>query len=371
MKNVFILYNRYYSLDGKEKTVGGIQTYITMLNTVISKAKMKPIIYQYANEDFKIEENECTIVGVKVNIKWKSKKKKRVLFEAVKTVINKQDDLIIFASDNMIVPCKEYKSIAIQHGIYWDIPMDKKISKFKNKMYVFFKAIKAYKIISRISKIKNIVCVDYNFINWYRTQVAYTEPRLTVIPNCTEISEVVNKPTESINIMFARRFFYYRGTRVYAEVVKKLLDKYSNVKFLFAGDGPDKNYLKSIFKTYDRVEFMKYSSEDSLKIHSEYHIAVVPTLGSEGTSLALLEAMSTQCAVVATNVGGMTNVILNKYNGILTSPTIEELFNALVELIEDSNLRNRIAQNGYDTVKSAFAFKNWEENWIKVLNEIV
>ncbi|WP_420491566.1 glycosyltransferase [Neobacillus drentensis] len=52
-------------------------------------------------------------------------------------------------------------------------------------------------------------------------------------------------------------------------------------------------------------------------------------LGSEGTSLSLLEAMAAKCAEIATNVGGMTNIILDNYNGLIINPDESELYLAL------------------------------------------
>ena len=96
-------------------------------------------------------------------------------------------------------------------------------------------------------------------------------------------------------------------------------------------------------------------------------IAVVPTTGSEGTSLSLLEAMASGCAVVCTNVGGMTNIVLSGYNGLMISPEEDELFDALATLIEDASLRARLQSNAYTCAKEAFSLKRWQDCWEKVI----
>ena len=96
-------------------------------------------------------------------------------------------------------------------------------------------------------------------------------------------------------------------------------------------------------------------------------IAVVPTLASEGTSLSLLEAMSAQCAVVCTNVGGMTNIVIDGYNGTMVNPDSGSLYEAIDALIVDADLRKKLADTAYKTAKEGFSFERWEASWIKVI----
>ena len=166
-----------------------------------------------------------------------------------------------------------------------------------------------------------------------------------------------------IKIVFARRFVQIRGTRLFAPVAKKLLSKYDNIEITFAGEGPDKEYLKSTIGNDERINFCAYRSDESISFHRQFDIAVVPTIYSEGTSLSLLEAMSAQCAVVCTNVGGMTNIILDEYNGLMVSPDEGELFSALSRLITDQKLRKYLSKNAYETVNSSFSIKKWQKSW--------
>ena len=79
---------------------------------------------------------------------------------------------------------------------------------------------------------------------------------------------------------------------------------------------------------------------------------------------------ATQCAVVCTNVGGMTNIILDGYNGLMVNPEETALYKAIVSLIEDEALRDRLAQRGYETVKNAFSYEIWRSKWTQVLSDL-
>ena len=370
MRKVFILYQNFYTPDGQKMSIGGIQTYIKMLVQVIKKLDMTPVIFQYANINFKNLYNGIEVHGIAMKPGWSKKRKNQVLFDKCMKQYNTQKDIIIFASETMSVKNNESRVIGIQHGITWDVRGHEHYSHQKNLLFIFWRAIKAYMMAKRLSNFKILIGVDYNFLNWFRTQVAYNETNIKVIPNCTKINPVVKKKEGIIKIIFARRFHEYRGTKLFAPVAKSIISKYDNVQITFAGTGPDEFYLKEMFSDNPQINFINYDSQKSLDIHAEYHIAVIPSVGSEGTSFSLLEAMASKCAVVATNVGGMTNIILDNYNGLLINPEEQELYDALEKMITDKNLREKLAENAYHTVIQAFNRDLWEERWTKVLEEI-
>ncbi|MCM1532927.1 MAG: glycosyltransferase family 4 protein, partial [Ruminococcus flavefaciens] len=218
--------------------------------------------------------------------------------------------------------------------------------------------------------VKKLICVDYNYINWYRTQIQHHEMEYRIIPNFTDVPQLNTDKfrTEIVKIIFARRLVTYRGTRIFAEAAERLLLKHDNVEITFAGDGPEERFLKEKFQNNRKVQFITYSSGESLEIHRDKQIAVVPTVGSEGTSLSLLEAMASSCAVVCSNVGGMTNIVIDNYNGLMVNPEANALFFALDRLVIDKNFAQKIANEGYNTVKNGFSFELWKEKWKEELH---
>jgi glycosyltransferase involved in cell wall biosynthesis len=97
-------------------------------------------------------------------------------------------------------------------------------------------------------------------------------------------------------------------------------------------------------------------------------ITVIPTLQSEGTSLSCLEAMASGNAVIATNVGGLPNLILPDYNGLLIEPNLESLRDALLRLIEQPQLRIKLAKQGVEVAKT-FDIEIWRSRWQIILKK--
>lgn len=364
-KTFRIIYTGYIDERTGKITVGGIQTYIYNLCQVIKSIGAEVYVYQKSDKNFSKRIDGVEIRGVKITSKkYCTKLSEKCVSES------KPNDVVIFASEQFIIPTKQY-SIAIQHGIAWDKPEHTGLGKTANRLFLFRKAIRAYQRIRKIENVNKLICVDYNFVNWYRTQIAHPNVETRVIPNFSQIGAYRERNGENVNIIFARRFFPYRGTRIFASAIERILDKYENVNVLIAGSGPDENFLKDKFANKQNVKIKSFEAKDSLEIHKNYDIAVVPTLGSEGTSLSLLEAMASGCAVIATNVGGMTNIILDGYNGLIINPDENSLYDAIDTLVLKKEMRAELSQKAYETVKQTFSYEIWKNKWKEILEEII
>ena len=161
-----------------------------------------------------------------------------------------------------------------------------------------------------------------------------------------------------------------RGTRIFSEATECLLSKYPDVSFTFAGEGPEEQWLRAKFTDVNRVRFTKYMPDEALDIHLKHDIAVIPSIASEGTSNSVAEAMGAGCTIVATAVGGITNMVIDHYNGLLTMPNSKSLLHALSSLVTNPSLREELGYRAYETARTAFCRELWEERWRSVLTKI-
>ncbi len=365
MERAFIIYSQFFDRNGEEIRIGGIETYIYNLCKLFFSIDVTPIVYQFANKEFVRTYHDIKVVGVKA-VSKNYKKNSRILAKKIQSIFNDERDIIIFASEEFVVPFRAKKVIAIQHGISWDIP---------NTAHFFFNylrnAMRALVEYRRLRKCSHVVCVDYNFLNWYRAVFRkYDSKKFYAIPNFCNVVNVDRKPIfkEQISIIFARRFVEYRGAILFAKVAKRILQTYPGSRICFAGKGPCESQMKAIIGDSSNVLFTSYLAEESITYHSNFDIAVIPTIGSEGTSLSLLEAMAAGCAIVSTNVGGITNLLIDGYNGRIVNATEEEVYSAVEQFIENEQLRKFCIENGKQIAHSAFSEKVWINKWLRLLN---
>lgn len=366
---VFILYQKYFDETNNKTIIGGLQHYIEALIKVCIDMKFETILIQKGKEGFekKISDNVTVLSVSSKNKTYKD------LIKKAESLGNTQEDILIFATSLLFRKSRFKRTISIQHGISWDIPQIHGFSNIPRTVAIALRCFQAILEIKRQEQASVVVCVDHNYVNWYRSLVVNRVVNCKVIPNFCEVDLKFQKREkqndEKVNIIFARRYEIIRGTDLLCQTMPRILDKYPEVCLTIAGGGSQEQRLKEVFGAYSNVCFTKYSPEKGVQFHSEFDVAIVPTIGSEGTSLSLLEAMSAECAVICTDVGGMSNIVLDGYNGKLISPTEEELESALCELIENKELRKKLAHNGRETVKAAFSLEKWKKSWKELLSK--
>jgi glycosyltransferase involved in cell wall biosynthesis len=129
-----------------------------------------------------------------------------------------------------------------------------------------------------------------------------------------------------------------------------------DVKFLFVGDGELKASAIKLAKelnVFSRIIFMDFR-QDVPNILNAIDIYCLPSLW-EGLPIGMLEAMAMNKAVVVTAIDGAKEVIKNKENGILVPvQNPQELANALILLIKDKTLREKVGKNAGLTILDEF-----------------
>lgn len=372
-KNIYIIHRTMFDHNGEQTGFGGIENYIIALANICQKQNWNCILVQPSKQAFQVNKDFLTVVSINTGL-LRGNLKKYALARWVKQKADKTNDVVIFATDSYSVSLNGYKAIAIQHGISWDKPR-----KIKSKTLNFIASLtNQIKYFSYIKKDHTLVCVDHNFVNWYRTWADLSLNKIHVIYNfydekisTEQFSKKWTTPnTDEINIIIARRFVEYRGITLIAPVIKKLLQEHENLNITFAGSGPLKAYLERMFSNSEKVLIEQYAAKDSFNYHSRHHIAVIPTLGSEGTSLSMIEAMAAGCTVVASNVGGLSNLVINGFNGHILIPSEDEFYNTLNMLIRDKKRCQQTALAGLETISTPCSKKYWGKQWVELIKSI-
>jgi Glycosyltransferase len=111
----------------------------------------------------------------------------------------------------------------------------------------------------------------------------------------------------------------HKGQRYLLEAVSLLSGYAPNIRVVFAGEGPLRNELEAAagqLGIADRVEF-KGMLGDIPGFLRQCDVVVLPSAGAEGLPLSLLEAMSCGKPVVASDTGGIPEIIEPGVTGML------------------------------------------------------
>ena len=383
MKSAYLIYPIYMESDGSRRRIGGIQTYLINLSGILMDRGYKVYIIQAATRVFEVSDGNITVIGVPTKKINSSGNVARELYKYISKHLSELD-LLVFCTEMASVKCNHSKTLYIQHGVSWDMPTLR-----RNFILKYTIARRIWKIVqnlfySRLYTPSNeFVCVDYNYINWLRTQRDIDLNNVHFIPNAvmdmgfSDNSEVLmssksHATGEAVKILFARRFVDYRGSRIAADALVNLSKKFDDkISIIISGEGPDKEYFENKLSRLSNVSFTSYHVEDTLEFHRNIDIVMVPSLGSEGTSLSLIEAMRAGCAPVVTPVGGMTSIVIDGFNGSYCSPNSYDLELKLESLILGRSKLVAIQKRAIETVVNGpFHFQEWTNRWINVINKL-
>ena len=167
---------------------------------------------------------------------------------------------------------------------------------------------------------------------------------------------------------------------------KELVKKYSNMKLLIVGDGPDIDKLKDEAKSLgvsDSVIFTGKVPLSDIPIYYQLGNVFVTASKSETQGLTVVEAISSSLPVVAVKDDSFVNSVIEEFNGFVFTDD-EKYINSISKLYEDKDLYNRLSNQSRllsaDFSSEYFALKvlkvyetaieNYKKDNKKIINKI-
>ena len=190
----------------------------------------------------------------------------------------------------------------------------------------------------------------------------------------------IEKKENEITIGIVKTLTEKYGIEYLIKAIKELenildIENYKKIRLLIYGKGELKNKLEDLTKELqieDKVIFKGYiSNEDVPKALNEMDIFVVPSI-NESFGVAAVEAMACEIPVIASSVGGLKEVIVDKETGYLVpKKDHKEIAKYLKKLILDKNLRTSLGKNGRKRVLENYDWNSNVDYMIKIYREIV
>jgi len=176
------------------------------------------------------------------------------------------------------------------------------------------------------------------------------------IPNAVDPTLFPKKAIRKFEnqIIYAGRLSKEKGIDVLLQTAKILPPKYN---LIILGDGPEKNNVQDVANLKTNVHYLGYQSkQNTISLIRGSDLLVQPSL-MEGISSTLLEAMACGTCIVASNVGGNSEIIENDKTGMLIKPNNhEELLDKISDLMKNNEKRSKIAAGGLKVIEKY----NWK-----------
>ncbi len=213
-----------------------------------------------------------------------------------------------------------------------------------------------------------------------------------ILPICEYLKKITNEyiPDQATNVFFegvnASRWYQVEGMKLKHPcvgllqrsnswrktsemlILKKVLEKMPDVNFYWAGGGPFQNRILSELNTYENFHWLgRLEYPDKVReFFSEIDVYALVT-GMDLASLSLKEAQLMRKPVIATNVGGNPEMMVDGKTGFLVEKgNPEQLIGKIRLLLGDKKLAKDMGDNGRKFICDTF---NWEliaKNFIKI-----
>lgn len=190
-----------------------------------------------------------------------------------------------------------------------------------------------------------------------------------------------------VRVLFMGHISKAKGAFDLLKSIPQVLERFENVKFLFAGNIIEKEYNITFVENKVGLRESFLGSIDSSNEHIEYlgvvtgkrkkellksvDMLVLPSY-SEAFSFAVLEAMAAGLPVVATPVGALPEVFKDREN-ILFVPIgdVGSLANAILKLVEKPNLRKQMGERNEQVVREQFNLSVFSQRMASIYNAVL
>lgn len=204
-----------------------------------------------------------------------------------------------------------------------------------------------YKVITDNSLMPEKMIKEHGYtVNKHQTHYQYVEEKV-IAP--------VKKDKEKLKILWASRICYQKMPEILAEINKRISSDFTIDVYGTLEDFYDLNFIKENNLNYKGV----FNGINSIPTN-EYDLYLY-TSNSDGMPNILLEIATKGLPIIAPNVGGVGDFIINNETGILIDDYKDvDTYLKAIEKMKDSNFRYKLAKNSQELLKDKYSKNKWK-----------
>ena len=182
-------------------------------------------------------------------------------------------------------------------------------------------------------------------------------------------------PREEKLVVSVTRFTAQKRVGNLIKAFARVVEKQPEAHLLIIGTGPLEQEIKQQIQTLHLEKHITLQPPvPQTELRTIYNRASIVILNSidEGFGLALSEAMMCGAAVIGTASGGIVDIITHEKTGLLVEPdSTEALAQGILRLLEDSSLRQQLAEQGYQYAHHTYTSAPLAKRYAEIIHNAV
>lgn len=212
-----------------------------------------------------------------------------------------------------------------------------------------------------------------------KTEILRVSPNAntTVIFDSYTDNTINLKTSEKIKDRFINKFIVghigalddkHKGQSFLIEAARNLEKSHPNIHFIFLGRGEDEQMLKEKANTLNNITFEGFVDNVNDYINC-FDLFVFPSQ-NEGLGSILLDVMQFEVPIIASDVGGIPDIITNEENGILIPPcSVVDIEKSIISLYENQAKGKRLGSKAKSTLHN-YSANNMAHNYANIYKKI-
>ncbi|MHA1693946.1 MAG: glycosyltransferase family 4 protein [Candidatus Helarchaeota archaeon] len=283
--------------------------------------------------------------------------------------------------------------IGAKYNEYYENKIEKMNLIFRNQIFkeIFHILLEKFEMMSL--KNSDIIISNCQFIKKYILSKGYIQnhKKVRVIPSGVSLNyyksdgiQNKEKIRENRYLLYVGRIVYYKGLNTLIDAFKRVLSNYKTLKLILIGSTEiDEKYFKKLKEKIEIDGLEKHIIFKGSVPHNDvYHylknaeVLILPSIKGmysieEGLPNVILEAFKMKCPVIASNIGGINEIIKDKETGLLIEPSnTTQLVNKILLLLKNDDLRGKIIKNARQYLLQNRNINTIYEKYLKVYKKL-
>lgn len=197
-----------------------------------------------------------------------------------------------------------------------------------------------------VNKSDVIIALSEYWKEYFKNE--FPTKRVEIIKNVISAPRVHKQQTGYFTLLFLGLLGKNKGIYDLLECIRDHKVEFQGKLKLYIGGNGEIEHVKQLIKEYGIADITIFegwvSGDKKIELLNKSDAYILPSY-KEGLPISILEAMSYGMPIISTPVGGIPEIVSNGENGYLVEPgNKEDIYIAIVSLLNDSDLRNRMGR---------------------------